>query len=359
MNKNDKKRTSPNKGLVDPRTIKEFEVYKETTLMDFLMFKMPDIPRKTIKSLLTHHQVAVGGVPVSQYNYPLVPEDVVTVSKNRIAKHERKDLPIIYEDEDIVVINKPSGLLSVATEREKGRTAYRLISDYVAATNPKARVYVVHRLDEDTSGVLVFAKKFEVREALQNHWQEVVETRAYYAIVEGKMEKEEAVLQDYLTQNDLHLVFVTKNRTVGKLSTTQYKVISYKEPYSLLDVHISSGRKNQIRVQLGSRGHYVIGDDKYGEPSDPIHRLGLHAYQLTFTNPLSGKRYDFVTPMPEEFKKLFFKTRAQARVEAKEEEAKREKQRFLSRDDDNRRRSKGQPKGRPTGRHKPKKGGRR
>ena len=359
MNKNDKKRTSPNKGLVDPRTIKEFEVYKETTLMDFLMFKMPDTPRKTIKSLLTHHQVAVGGVPVSQYNYPLVPEDVVTVSKNRIAKRERKDLPIIYEDEDIVVINKPSGLLSVATDREKGRTAYRLISDYVAAANPKARVYVVHRLDEDTSGVLVFAKKFEVREALQNRWQEVVETRAYYAIVEGKMEKEEAVLQDYLTQNDLHLVFVTKNRAVGKLSTTQYKVISYKEPYSLLDVHISSGRKNQIRVQLGFRGHYVIGDDKYGEPSDPIHRLGLHAYQLTFTNPLSGKRYDFVTPMPEEFKKLFFKTRAQARVEAKEEEAKREKQRFLSRDEDKRRKPKGQPKGRPTAQHKPKKGGRR
>ena len=314
MNKNDKKRTAPNKGHVDPRSIKEFQVYRETTLMEFLIFKMPDTPRKTIKSLLTHHQVAVGGVPVSQYNYPLVPEDVVTVSRNRIAKHERKDLPIIYEDEDIIVINKPSGLLSVATEREKGRTAYRLVSDYVAAMNPKARVYVVHRLDEDTSGVLVFAKKFEVREALQNHWQEIVETRAYYAIVEGKMEKDEAVLQDYLMQNDLHLVFVTKNKKEGKLSTTAYKVISYKEPYSLLDVHISSGRKNQIRVQLGSRGHHVIGDDKYGEPADPLKRLGLHAYQLTFTNPISGKRYDFVTPMPECFKSLFFVTHAQRRA---------------------------------------------
>ena len=322
MNKNDKKKTSPNKGLVDPRSIKEFQVYKETTLMDFLMFKMPDTPRKTIKSLLTHHQVAVGGVPVSQYNYPLVPEDVVTVSKNRIARHERKDLPILYEDEDIIVINKPSGLLSVATEREKGKTAYRLVSDYVAQLNPKARVYVVHRLDEDTSGVLVFAKKYEVREALQNHWQEIVETRAYYAIVEGKMEREEATLQDYLMQNDLHLVFVTKNKSAGKLSTTAYKVISYKEPYSLLDVHIFSGRKNQIRVQLGSRGHYVVGDDKYGEPADPLGRLGLHAYQLTFTNPLNGKRYDFVTPMPESFKSLFFLTRAKARELEQEKLAK-------------------------------------
>ncbi len=324
MNRNDRKRNEPrNRGHVDPNSIKEFEVYKETTLMEFLMFKMPDTPRKTIKSLLTHHQVAVGGVPVSQYNYPLVPEDVVTVSKNRIAKHERKDLPIIYEDEDIIVINKPSGLLSVATDREKGKTAYRLVSDYVAALHPKARVYVVHRLDEDTSGILVFAKKYEVRESLQNHWQEIVETRAYYAIVEGKMEQDEAVLRDYLTQNDLHLLYVTKNKTVGKLATTQYKVISYKEPYSLLDVHISSGRKNQIRVQLGSRGHHVIGDDKYGEPADPLKRLGLHAYQLTFTNPLSGKRYDFVTPMPESFKTLFFKTHAQTREEARTQERQR------------------------------------
>jgi len=349
MNKNDKKRTSPNKGLVDPRAIKEYQVYKETTLMEFLIFKMPDTPRKTIKSLLTHHQVAVGGVPVSQYNYPLVPEDVVTVSKNRIAKHERKDLPIIYEDEDIIVINKPSGLLSVATDREKGKTAYRLVSDYVTSLNPKARIYVVHRLDEDTSGVLMFAKKYEVREALQNHWQEIVETRAYYAIVEGKMEKDEEVLQDYLMQNDLHLVFVTKNKSAGKLSTTAYKVISYKEPYSLLDVHISSGRKNQIRVQLGSRGHYVVGDDKYGEPSNPLNRLGLHAYQLTLTNPLNGKRYDFVTPMPESFKSLFFITHAKQREMAAEEAERKAK----------RRASKPQPSSKPKTRKPLKKGGRR
>ncbi len=350
MNRNDKKRNEPRpRGMVDPSSIKEFQVYKETTLMEFLMFKMPNTPRKTIKSLLTHHQVSVGGVPVSQYNYPLVPEDVVIVSKNRIAKHERKDLPILYEDEDIIVINKPSGLLSVATDREKGKTAYRLVSDYVASLSPKARIYVVHRLDEDTSGVLVFAKSYAVREALQNHWQEVVETRAYYAIVEGKMEHDEEVLQDYLTQNDLHLVFVTKNRTVGKLATTKYKVIAYKEPYSLLDVHISSGRKNQIRVQLGSRGHYVIGDDKYGEPSDPIGRLGLHAYQLTFTNPLSGKRYDFVTPMPENFKSLFFKTRAKAR----EEEQTRSQRAKPSRGGE-------KPRGKkPNKGNKPRKGGRR
>ena len=309
MNRNDKKPANRNKGLVNPNSIKEWEVYKQTTLMEFLMFKMPDAPRKTIKSLLTNHQVSVGGVPTSQYNFPLYPEDVVIVSKNRIAKHDRRPLPIIYEDEDIIAINKPSGLLSVATDREKGRTAYRLVSDYVVSKNPKARIHVVHRLDEDTSGVLIFAKSHEVREALQNSWQEIVSCRAYYAVVEGEMEQQEGTLRDYLTQNDLHLVYVTKNKTKGKLAVTNYKVIKYKAPFTLLDVHIDSGRKNQIRVQLGNIGHHVIGDDKYGEPANPINRLGLHAYQLTFVNPLNGKAYDIKTDMPEELKKHFFHPR--------------------------------------------------
>ena len=322
MNKNDKKNVPSRRGQVDPRSIKEFKVYVETTLMDFLIFKMPDMPRTKIKSLLTHHQVAVGGVPVSQYNYPLVPEDIVTISKKSITRHERKDLPIIFEDEDIIAINKPSGLLSIASDKEKGRTAYRLISDYVAQFDKKNRIYVVHRLDEDTSGVLIFAKSNAVKEALQNHWQEIVETRAYYAIVEGKMEKDEDVLKDYLAENNLHLVYVTKDKAKGKLSITAYKTISYKEPYSLLDVHLSSGRKNQIRVQLGHRGHYVIGDDKYGEPADPIKRLGLHAYRLVLTNPLSGKRYVLETPMPDSFKSLFFKTHAAQREEAAKKAAK-------------------------------------
>ena len=330
MNKNDVKKDRPrNKGLVDPRAVTDYTVGKKTTLMEFLFFKMPNAPRKTIKSLLSHHQVAVGGVPVSQFDYPLVEEDVVSVSTKPIAKRERKDLPILFEDEDIIAINKPSGLLSIATERERGHTAYRLISDYVAAKNPKNRIYVVHRLDEDTSGVLIFAKNAAIRDAMQKKWQDIVKTRAYYAIVEGKMEQDEAVLQDYLMQNDLHLVFVTKNKKEGKLSTTAYKVITYKEPYSLLDVHISSGRKNQIRVQLGSRGHHVIGDDKYGEPSNPLKRLGLHAYRLTLTNPLSGKEYDFVADMPKEFKKLMF---GEKPLTPEQKKAIERKERALTRD---------------------------
>ena len=329
MNRNDVKKDRPRKGLIDPNSVVDYVVHKKTTLMEFLIYKMPNAPRKTVKSLLAHHQVAVGGVPVSQFDFPLVEEDVVSVSTKPIARRERKDLPIIYEDEDIIAIDKPSGLLSIATDRERGHTAYRLMSDYVASKNPKARVYVVHRLDEDTSGVLIFAKKIEVREAMQKKWQDIVQTRAYYAIVEGKMEENEAVLQDYLMENDLHLVFVTKNKKQGKLSTTAYKVITYKEPYSLLDVHISSGRKNQIRVQLGSRGHHVIGDDKYGEPSNPIKRLGLHAYRLTLTNPLNGKVYDLVSDMPKDFKRLMFGDKP---LTEKQKQSLERKERALTRD---------------------------
>lgn len=306
MNKNDKKAHRGKRGLIDPRSIKEFKVYKNTTLLDFLFFKMPDLPKKTVKSLLSHHQVAVGGVPISQFDYPLYEEDVVTVSKNRIAKRESKGLKVLYEDEDIIAIDKPSGLLSVASEREKGKTAYRMVSDYLDPSGKSRHVFVVHRLDEDTSGVLIFAKNIETREALQNAWQDIVTKRGYYAIVEGEMEKEEATLKDYLYQDNFQLVRVSKVKGKGKLAITHYRLIKANNGLCLLDVDIYSGRKNQIRVQLGHIGHHVIGDDKYGEPVDPLKRLGLHAYELTFTNPLTKKDYDIVSPMPEEFKSLFF-----------------------------------------------------
>lgn len=307
MNKNNKKNQKPNtKGLVDPKMVKEYKVYVETTLLEFLYFKMPTEPKKNVKRILANHQVSVGGAPVSQFDFKLYPEDVVVVSRNRIAKRTRKDLPILYEDDEIIAIDKPSGLLSVATEREKGRTAYRLVSDYVTSKNPKDRIFVVHRLDEDTSGVLIFAKNWEIREALQNNWQTIVKKRGYYAIVEGEMEKEEATLKDELAENSMQLVYVCNSRQKGKLAITHYKLIKQTKNYALLDIDIATGRKNQIRVQLGHRGHYVIGDDKYGEPSDPLKRLGLHAYELEFIHPITNKVIDIVSPMPQTFKDLIF-----------------------------------------------------
>lgn len=306
MNKNNKK-IDTKKGHVDPNSIKEFKVHEECELLPFLIAKYPQLSRNNVKSLLSNHQVAVDGAPVSQFNLKLAKDDIVIVSKRRIAKRERKDLPIIYEDNEFIVINKPSGLLSVASDSEKGRTAYRMVTDYVQQKDKHNRIFVVHRLDEDTSGVLMFAKNPKIRDILQKEWSEIVKSRRYYAVVEGRLNKKEDCLINYLKENSLNLMYVTTRDREAKKCITNYKVIKESDLYSLLDINIETGRKNQIRVQLGNLGHYVIGDDKYGEPSDPLKRLGLHAYELSFVHPINGKLYKFKANMPEEFNRLFKK----------------------------------------------------
>lgn len=306
MNKNDRKKEF-HTGKVNPDSIKEFKVHEDCLLLDFLLSKYPKLSRNAVKSLLSGHHVSVDGAPVSQYNLQLTKEDTVIVSKLRISKKVRANLPIIYEDNELIAINKPSGVLSIASDREKARTAYRMVNDYVQQKDKHNRIYIIHRLDEDTSGVLVFAKNPRIKEVLQKNWNEIVRKRGYYAIVEGQMEKKEDTCIDYLKENALNLMYVTGDKKNGKKCVTNYKVIKFNKNYSLLDVNIESGRKNQIRVQLGHRGHHVIGDDKYGEPSNPLKRLGLHAYNLTFVHPITKKVMEFIAPMPEEFNKLFIK----------------------------------------------------
>lgn len=306
MNKNDRKKEF-HTGKVNPNSIKEFKVHEDCELLEFLLSKYPKLSRNAVKSLLSNHQVSVDGAPVSQYNLQLTKEDTVIVSKTRITKKVRGNLPIIFENDEFVVINKPSGLLSIASDREKGRTAYRMVNDYVQQKDKHNRIYVVHRLDEDTSGVLVFAKNPKTKDVLQKNWNDIVLKRGYYAIVEGQMEKTEDTFVDYLKENTLNLMYVTNDRKNGKKCVTHYKVMQSNKNYSLLDVDIDSGRKNQIRVQLGHRNHHVIGDDKYGEPANPIKRLGLHAYVLSFTHPITKKLYEFKAPMPKEFETLFHK----------------------------------------------------
>ncbi|MCR5332724.1 MAG: RluA family pseudouridine synthase [Bacilli bacterium] len=305
MNKNDNKK-DVRKGKVDPNSIKEFKVKEECELLPFLISKYPHLSRNAVKSLLSNHQVAVDGAPVSQFNLKLAKEDVVIVSKNRISKKNRKDLPIIFENNEFIVIDKPSGLLSVASDTEKGRTAYRMVNDYVQQKDKHNRIFVVHRLDEDTSGVLMFAKNAKIRDELQKNWQEIVKSRRYYAVVEGIMEKKEDTLVNYLKENSLNLMYVTKNSKDkdAKKCITHYKVIKENKNYSLLDINIDSGRKNQIRVQLGNINHFVLGDDKYGEPANPIKRLALHSYELSFVHPVTGKLFKFTAKMPEIFNGL-------------------------------------------------------
>lgn len=304
MNKNDKKQNL-HKGKVNPNSIKTFKVHEECELLQFLFTKFPKLSRNGVKSILSGHYVAVNGAPVSQYNLKLSKDDEVIVSKQRISKKNRQDLPIIFENDELIVINKPSGLLTIPSDNEKGRTAYRMVNDYVQQKDKHNRIFVVHRLDEDTSGVLMFAKNPKIKDILQKQWNDIVLARGYYAIVEGKMEKREAKLINYLKENSLNLMYVANDKKEGKKCITQYKVLKENKNYSLLDVNIETGRKNQIRVQLGHIGHHVIGDDKYGEPSDPLKRLGLHAYCLKFIHPITKKIVEFKTDIPSEFNKLF------------------------------------------------------
>ena len=304
------RKTNKNKAYQKPpvkknyNNIKEYKVTKECELLEFLLETFKSQSRNSVKSLLSSHRVSVDGAPVSQFNFKLYPEDTIIISNSPIKKKTRSKLPIIYEDDDLIVINKPSGLLSIASDNEKSSTAYRMLSDYVQQKDKHNRVFVVHRLDEDTSGVFMIAKNVQIQQALQEHWNDIVKKRGYYAIVEGIMEKKSDTIKSYLKKNSQNLMYSSKKAGDGQLAITHYRVIKENKKYSLLDVNIDTGRKNQIRVHLGERGHYIIGDDKYGKPANPIKRLGLHAYELDFIHPFTGKLVKFTAPMPKEFSLL-------------------------------------------------------
>ena len=302
MNKNKQRNPHVSK---DYKNIKEYKVQTECELLEFLLLTFKDKSRNAIKSLLSNHQVAVDGAPVSQFNFKLYPGDTIIISKTGIRKKTRSNLPIIFENDEIIVINKPSGLLSIASDKEKGSTAYRMLTDYVQQKDKHNRIFVVHRLDEDTSGVLMVAKNVKIQQALQDNWNDLVMSRGYYAIVDGKMENPSGTVKSYLKKNSQNMMYSSKKVGDGQLAITHYKVMKANDNYSLLDVHIDSGRKNQIRVHMGDLGHHVIGDDKYGNPTNPIKRLGLHAYELVLKHPFTGKVMKFTAPMPKEFKILF------------------------------------------------------
>lgn len=303
MNKN--KKRSPNK-KVDKNSYREFVVNHDCELLDFLFETHPGQSKNSVKSLLTNRHVTIEGSPVTQFNLKLFKGDTVIIYKEPQRKVVRSKLPIIYEDEHIIVINKPSGLLSIASDNEKRSTAYRILSDYVQQKDKHNRVFVVHRLDEDTSGVLMIAKDKVTQEKYQDNWNDLVSKRGYYAIVDGVLDKKQGKITSYLKKNAQNMMYSSKKSGDGQYSVTHYKVIKEKDNYSLLDVNIDSGRKNQIRVHLGDIGHHVIGDDKYGNPSNPIGRLGLHAYELDIKDPYTGKIMKFKAPMPKEFD-LFIK----------------------------------------------------
>jgi tRNA pseudouridine32 synthase/23S rRNA pseudouridine746 synthase/23S rRNA pseudouridine1911/1915/1917 synthase len=214
------------------------------------------------------------------------------------------NISILYEDSEILVVVKPVGLLTMGTERDKSRTLYALLTDYVRKGYPKSpnRIFIVHRLDRDTSGILIFAKSLEAKLRLQGRWEET--EKKYIAVVHGRCKKTEGTITTYLTENKACAVFSTTDATKGKLSHTAYKVLKDTKDFSLLEVNLLTGRKHQIRVHLAGIGHPLVGDKKYGKEKETYKRLALHAKSISFIHPFSGKRLTFETGLPEYFNKL-------------------------------------------------------
>ena len=219
-------------------------------------------------------------------------------------KYQPRGLSILYEDRDILVVDKIHGLLTVSTERIRENTAYYLLNAYVQKGNQKSknRVFIVHRLDRDTSGILVFAKSEQAKQYLQEEWQGF--TKKYYAVVRGTFAKKEGIITSYLTENRMHHVYSVDDPEKGKLAKTGYKVLRESKKYSLLEIDLLTGRKNQIRVQLAEKGCPVVGDKKYGEKEKGMKRLALHAASITLLHPYTQETMTFETQLPAYFDSL-------------------------------------------------------
>ena len=270
---------------------KEEIIDKESKLLEYLLNKFSKLSRNSVKNLLTNKQIVVNGKVVTKHDYLLKKGDKISFN----GKNEVKGLKIIYEDDLFIVIDKPYNLLTVATEKEKERTAYVMVSEYLKQINSKNRAYVLHRLDKDTSGVLVFCKNEMVKNELQDKWNDIVLKRGYIAVIEGKLNQKEGVIKSYLKESKSKMVY-SCGKQEGKLAITEYKVLKEKELYSLVDINLLTGRKNQIRVHFKDIGHPLVGDKKYGAISNPVDRLCLHASQIEFT--YNNKKYHFEAEMP-------------------------------------------------------------
>lgn len=219
-------------------------------------------------------------------------------------RHLASGIVIVYEDKDILVVDKPPGLLTISTDKERSRTAYFILTDYVRKGQAKSRnrVFIVHRLDRDTSGILVFAKNPAAKRFLQDHWDET--TKKYLAVVHGTCEKTADTISSYLAENQARKVYATADTSKGRLSHTAYKVLKQTEQFALLEIDLLTGRKHQARVHLASIGHPVVGDDRYGKGKKTHKRLALHATSISFTHPTTGKRVTFETIVPPYFSRL-------------------------------------------------------
>ena len=284
-----------------------FQVKEPAELMAFLMNKMAGISRTRAKALLTNKMVLVNNIIQTQYNFLLQPGMTVQISKKK-HKYELKHplLKILYEDAYLIVVEKKEGLLSVANEKQKERTAQHILNEYVKRQHQNNRIYVVHRLDRETSGIMMYAKDEKPQHTLRDNWHSIVYDRRYVAIVSGSMEENEGAVRSWLTDRKLY-VSSSPTDNGGKYAITHYHTIKRANNYSLIELQLETGRKNQIRVHMQTIGHPIVGDERYGSNVDPLGRLALHAFKLCFYHPVTGEQMIFETPYPSPFKSLMLR----------------------------------------------------
>lgn len=282
---------------------KEYLVEKETTLKEFIEETWKDLSKHKRKSLLVNGVFQVNQKVQTKYNYPLKKGDMVSMKEKEI----ETNLDIIYEDKDIIVIDKPSGFLTISTDNRDEPTLYKEVSEYVKKQKLQNRIFIVHRLDKDTSGVILFCKDQKLKRMFQDHWNELVLKREYIGIVEGSPKQKKGCVRQYLKENDAHQVYVTKNKNDGKLAITDYEVIDEMRGYSLIRFELETGRKNQIRVACQSLGCPIVGDKKYGAETNPLKRLGLHASKLVCVHPVTKETFEWKSQKNLSFPKKMLK----------------------------------------------------
>lgn len=285
------------------KTAKNITVSEDNELLKFLYQNIGKTNKA--KALLKNKLIKVNDIAITQFNHILKPGDIVEINYEPVSDTKSfKDFSIVYEDNDIIIIDKHAGLLSIASAKDNKHTAYRYLSDHVKMQDPNNLIFIVHRLDRETSGLMIFAKSEKVKDILQKNWHDIVTERVYIALIEGKPEPWAGDITSYLYESKALIVYSTQDPEKGQLATTHYKILKSKKQYTLLKVWLETGRKNQIRVHLKDLGFPIIGDKKYGSKVDLIGRLGLHAWTLKFKHPTTGENLEFKTPIPRKFTRI-------------------------------------------------------
>ena len=288
-----------------PGDYHQFVVAAPCGLLEFLLDNLHE-SRSKVKATLQGRGVKVNGKTTTQFDYGLLPGMKVAVSKTKRNQQDFKNryVKIVYEDRWLVVVEKNVGILSMAAGHSS-LNVKSVLDDYFHQSRQKCRAHVVHRLDRDTSGLMVYAKDIETEQAFEHDWHNIVYDRRYVAVVSGEMEYDEGTIANWLKDNKAYITFSSPVDNGGKYAVTHYHVLARTTEHSLVEFCLETGRKNQIRVHSADMGHPVCGDVKYGNGDNPLHRLCLHAYKLCFTHPVTGERMEFETMIPGSFKHLF------------------------------------------------------